>query len=394
MDDARIRGLSRKVTLERIAEFTGLRMKRQRDGRLYVILAPSKDDCPDGPSGAAWHSSVRSAQDAMAIAYSFPSLRPVFYRPLRGCDPRALNDLCGKLSGLINGGHVSLYEDADDASLSPLLDSGLPFVARVSPYKEPAIGCLMGMKWDDAGMPVDMTWDEGGGFYVGRFPVEGWGHAGTCGRKGVGDPQETSCVLVLDVERRAQELAMVTRALVAERRLLDSLRTGAPSPLPGPAMAGLRYHVVRVGEDEAGRSVIQEIKVDDRKVKTDRAVCGFTTFVTRRSADDARDALRIHGAYKRQVRYASCSTDCLAWPRNGEADDLLLFASFVGLTIDNALQGAIDRANGHMDGIETPGDVLDEMYDIRWTGGSDGAGRMGPLLDSQKRVAAALGLEG
>ena len=47
-----------------------------------------------------------------------------------------------------------------------------------------------------------------------------------------------------------------------------------------------------------------------------------------------------------------------------------------------------------MDGIETPGDVLDEMYDIRWTGGSDGAGRMGPLLDSQKRVAAALGLEG
>ena len=333
------------------------------------------------------------------VVYSLTTHEPVYYRSFPGNTPdmstirTILSDL--KALGIQDVVFITDRGYTSAENIAALVAADLTFIVCSKTCNFPVAEQLINLDYDEAGMPLDMQYDEKDRLYYKQIEIPAY-----TGKLSDGSTVRISGLkanLFLNPRHRVDELASLKISLEKERTELDKAVKESYIPKSIKKYNALYdYFKVTLKRDASKKVTGIQYTENTEKIQKEKAICGFFSSLMYNTDITPYEALQRYKArdeheknfdqMKNQMnfRVQRCSTED---GKNG-----MSFIMFVGLIPISRLR-QVWRDTTMRDDYYSTLDMLDEMEPIRLSEYTDGSVHMTSFTTKQVLISRACGIE-
>ncbi|MBQ3683125.1 MAG: hypothetical protein II922_08610 [Succinimonas sp.] len=408
--------LTQRITDEERMRFLSLRMagegsKESSKTVVACVLGErSAYACPGDVSRGGANDDMELPQfpkqnPPETVFFSSGFYEPIYYRTFGGNEKGGGNDartdagilraMANELKALKCGDLKVIFvrNDASPENIAAMIPEKQSFLAGCKVTQEPVYSRVSRIKYDQQGMPLEMTYLQEYGIYAAQYEIP-WTVMTAPEVSGAGKNVKLTVNLFLDIKERIRILTLINEEIKKEA-LIVRAKNGTPgSPEQVTALSlKLRHCSVKLTEDR-----LMVISMNEKAISKARAIAGFFAAVSYRVSGDALSQYRLFTLRSEQEKHAAAMREQLEgdfeyrWPEGGEADGKTgrLFIMFLALILRAEIQAVWERKLREK--YSSPLDVLHEMIPIRFTEHADGSAQITDFTASQAEICQAFAL--
>ena len=336
------------------------------------------------------------------VVYSLTTHEPVYYRMFPGNEPdaRTVRTIIADLRHLGVENLVTIfdrgYESADN--FDDFFRNGMAFIACAKVAQKPVTDCLLLVRYDDGGLPVNLEFDPDSCLFYGQFQIENRQYTDSEGNLRTVEGGDYKCNIFLDPTRRPLELIEVRDGILREFSELHAKKmAGELAGREKDINKSIRYHKVGFDTDVATGKPIITITRDEKAIQKAKAQCGFFSSVSYKTPGNALEMLQAYRTRDEQEKYFEQMKDQMdfrtqdASSQDGRAGRE--FILFVGLILSSTVRNTWRRSVQFRKEFKTSLSILDEMADIRWIRYSDGEEHLTEFIGPQINICREFGIQ-
>ena len=378
-----------------------LRLKRLPEG--------ARLDC-DSTSRSAWgkcladirwgknKDNTKLRNTVEVVVYSLTTHEPIYYRSFPGntSDMSTIRTILADLEALGIKDVVFITDRgySSGENISAMVSAGLPFIVCSKTCSAPVAKCLLDIKYDKDGIPVNMEFDQKQRLYFAQVEIPEY-----TGKLSDGTTVRTKKLkanLFLNPRNRVDELGNLKISIELERSELNqAIKEGYVPKSIKKYNAMFDYFKVTLAAGPDGRPIGIQYSECAEKIEKERAICGYFSSLMYRLDIDAYEALCAYKTrdeheknfdqMKNQMhfRVQRSSTED---GKNG-----MSFILFVGLVPISRLRNVWRESM--CDNYNTSLDMLDEMEPIRLSEYTNGNVHMTSFTSKQVLISRACSIE-
>ena len=393
--------LAQSITDDDRMNLIKLRLKRLPEG--------ARLDC-DSTSRSAWgtcladirwgknkdNSKLRNTVEV--VVYSLTTHEPVYYRSFPGntSDMSTIRTILADLEALEIKDVVFITDRgySSGENISAMVSAGLPFIVCSKTCTAPVVDCLLGIRYDSDGIPVNMEFDQKQRLYYTQVEIPeytGKLYDGTTVRT-----RKLKANLFLNPRNRVDELGALKISIEQERSELDqAIKEGYVPKSIKKYNAMFDYFKVILTTGPDGRPAgIRYIECAE-KIEKEKAICGYFSSLMYRLDLSAYEALCTYKARdEHEKNFDQMKNQMHFRVQRSSTEDSkngMSFILFVGLIPISRLRNT--WRTSMCDDYDTTLDMLDEMEPIRLSEYTNGTVHMTSFTTKQVLISRACNVE-
>ena len=399
-----ITALTQHITPQNRMDFCRLRIRRQPEGAFFAC---------DSTTRSAWGNCIAEIHFGRnkdnkemnctleVVVYSLTTHEPVYYRMFPGNEPdaRTLRTINEDLRHLGITRYITVFDRGYESApnLEDLFRSDFPFIVCAKTAQTPVIDCLLQIKYDETGLPVNMQYDPESMLYCAQFRVENQTYTDSEGTVAVVSGNDYKCNVFLNLAKRMYDLVGIERQMADEYTgLTEKLQKGELLSERSVINKKTRFHKVIYTDNTGNGTTSIEIRKNEAAVKKEKAQCGFFSSLSFKAPGDALEMLRAYRTRDEQEKYFEQMKDQMdfhtqdASSQDGRAGRA--FILFVALILSSTVRSTWRNSLELKESFTTSLEILDEMEDIRWIRYEDGREILTEFCGQQLSICKAFGI--
>ncbi|MBR1686811.1 MAG: transposase [Clostridia bacterium] len=391
--------LTQSITDHHRMTFIQLRLKRQPEGAILDCDSTTRSGWGTCLVDLCWGTNKDNPKlqnTVEAYVYSLTTHEPIYYRSFPG-NTADISTVRTILSDLLKLGIEKVVFMADrgypsEDNLAALVEAKIPFLMCAKVGNKPIAPLLENVEFDEDGIPCNMDFDSKRKLYY--FQVDIPAYKGELADGTEVNMDGLKANLFLNPRRRTDELGTLKRKIQEERDILEKAAKEAAIPDDIKRYNALFDYFKVEYKFEKEKPVGIVFTSCEKKVKKERAACGFFSSIMYKLDLDGSQALEVYKSrdeheknfdqLKNQMNYYN-QRNSSEEGRNGRS-----FISFVGLIAISSLRHAWKEKM--RDQYESSVDMLDEMESIRYSEYTDGTTHMSSFTGKQVDICEACGV--